>query len=178
MEPSSRVEPCGGSCAGVQIYSVGTDNVDVGLAPVPVIQDQSDVGLPDWSTVEHHPRPLDESSLGSDHPLLLVQLLEALLIFCRASVAPLLLLLRFDPLEILTFLKPSARPRLLLLRFPYQSLRPEKSMIPSSVLVLPIILRSTFGPHLLLFRFTCLSLRSEKPTFLCILSVFLLLLLF
>ena len=44
-----------GSCAGVQMYTVGTDDVGDGLVWV---EQQQDLG---WSTVEHNPRALSSS---------------------------------------------------------------------------------------------------------------------
>ena len=53
-----------GSCAGVQIYAVGTDNIDADLPPPPVINvdEESAPEEPSWSFVEHQPRPLDETN--------------------------------------------------------------------------------------------------------------------
>ena len=51
-----------GSCAGVQIYSVGTDNMDEDLVAPSTLGDRSlPQCLPDWSLVEHRPRPLEDS---------------------------------------------------------------------------------------------------------------------
>ena len=57
-----------GSCAGVQIYTIGTDNIDTGLSLPPVLVHQEISGQdPDWSFAHRSPRVLaSTSSSGSN----------------------------------------------------------------------------------------------------------------
>ena len=50
-----------GSCTGVQMYSVGTDDIDGGLPEPPMLRTQEIGSNPEWSFVRHDPRALEDS---------------------------------------------------------------------------------------------------------------------
>ena len=53
-----------GSCAGVQIYTVGIDDMEADLPPAPVLVEHPRED-PDWSTVRHPPATISDMS-GED----------------------------------------------------------------------------------------------------------------
>ena len=57
-----------GSCTGVQIHAVGTDDIEADLAPAPVLHEvvQPNPVHPDWSFVERRPHALKET-VGTTH---------------------------------------------------------------------------------------------------------------